>query len=74
MASRCGVSVGDVPRMKRGLPAVTRRISRDLFLVDFSADAERLGGDVAPEFSEGLYAAAVWRTRIGRPMTPRVRH
>jgi FAD-dependent urate hydroxylase len=55
-----GVPVGDVPSMKRGLPAVTARISRDLFFADFRAHQQRLMGDVAPEFSDELYAAAVW--------------
>jgi FAD-dependent urate hydroxylase len=54
-----GVPVGDVPSMKRGLPAVAARISRDLFFADFPAHQQRLSGDVAPEFSEALYAAAV---------------
>ena len=56
-----GVPVGDVPSMKRGLPAVTARISRDLFFADFPAHQQRLIGDVAPEFPPELYAAAVWR-------------
>jgi FAD-dependent urate hydroxylase len=56
-----GVPVGDVPSMKRGLPAVAARISRDLFFADFPAHQQRLLGDVAPEFLEELYAAAVWR-------------
>jgi len=60
----CGVPVGDVPSMKRGIPAVTARISRDLFLADLPAHEQRLSGDVAPEFSEALYARAVWS---GRP-------
>ena len=55
-----GVPVGDVPSMKRGLPAVTQRISHDLFFADFPTHAERLAGEVAPEFSADLYAAAVW--------------
>jgi cation diffusion facilitator CzcD-associated flavoprotein CzcO len=54
-----GVPVGDVPSMKRGLPAVTARISRDLFFADFPAHARRLTGDIAAEFPEALYAAAV---------------
>jgi FAD-dependent urate hydroxylase len=54
-----GVPVGDVPSMKRGLPAVAARISRDLFFADFPAHQQRLSGDVAPEFNEGLYASAV---------------
>jgi FAD-dependent urate hydroxylase len=60
-----GVPVGDVPSMKRGLPAVAARISRDLFFADFPAHRQRLSGDVAPEFSEALYAAAVWRPGAG---------
>jgi FAD-dependent urate hydroxylase len=54
-----GVPVGDVPSMKRGLPAVAARISRDLFFADFAAHQQRLSGDVAPEFTEALYASAV---------------
>lgn len=56
-----GVPVGDVPSMKRGLPAVTQRISRDLFFADFPAHERRLTGEIAPEFPPTLYAAAVWR-------------
>jgi FAD-dependent urate hydroxylase len=56
-----GVPVGDVPSMKRGLPAVAARISRDLFFADFPAHQQRLKGDVAAEFAETLYAPAVWR-------------
>ncbi len=56
-----GVPVGDVPSMKRGLPAVAARISRDLFFADFAAHEDRLAGDIGPEFPELLYAAAVWR-------------
>ncbi|MGH7048114.1 MAG: NAD(P)-binding domain-containing protein [Stellaceae bacterium] len=60
-----GVPVGDVPSMKRGLPAVTARISRDLFFADFPAHQQRLSGDVAAEFPESLYAAAVWTAPPG---------
>ncbi len=62
-----GVPVGDVPSMKRGLPAVAARISRDLFFADFPAHAERLAGDVAPEFAEELYASAVWKPAKAAP-------
>jgi FAD-dependent urate hydroxylase len=55
-----GVPVGDVPSMKRGLPAVTQRISHDLFFADLPAHQQRLTSDIAPEFSKELYAAAVW--------------
>lgn len=60
-----GVPVGDVPSMKRSLPAITRGISRDLFFADFPAHAQRLGADIAPEFPADLYAAAVWRRAAG---------
>jgi FAD-dependent urate hydroxylase len=56
-----GVPLGDVPSMKRGLPAVTARIGHDLFFADFAAHEARLAADIAPEFPESLYAAAVWR-------------
>jgi FAD-dependent urate hydroxylase len=49
--------------MKRGLPAVTQRISHDLFFADFPAHEQRLNGDIAPEFPESLYAPALWRSR-----------
>lgn len=60
-----GVPVGDVPSMKRGLPAVVARISRDLFFADFVAHERILAGDVAPEFTEALYAPAVRRPADG---------
>lgn len=56
-----GVPVGDVPSMKRGLPAVAARVSHDLFFADFPAHEERLKGGVAPEFADDLYAGAVLR-------------
>lgn len=56
-----GVPVGDVPSMKRDLPAVVRRISRDLFLADLDAHASRLEADVPADFDETLYGANVWR-------------
>jgi FAD-dependent urate hydroxylase len=56
-----GVPVGDVPSMKRGLPAVTARIGHDLFFADIAAHEARLAADIAPEFPESLYAAAVWQ-------------
>lgn len=55
-----GVPVGDVPSMKRGHPAVTAAISRDLFLADFAHHQRRMTGDVPPDFGPALYAGAVW--------------
>ncbi|ALL70246.1 Oxidoreductase (plasmid) [Paraburkholderia caribensis MBA4] len=57
-----GVPVGDVPSMKRDIPAVVRRISRDLFLADIDLHAKRLAADVPPEFYESAYASSVWRS------------
>src|SRR6266849_9267391 len=50
---------GDVPSMKRGVPTIVARISRDLFLADLDVHRHRLAADVAPDFAETLYASAV---------------
>ena len=55
---------GDVPSMRRGLPAIVARISRDLFLADLDVHRRRLTADVAPEFGEELYRSVV-RTGAG---------
>jgi cation diffusion facilitator CzcD-associated flavoprotein CzcO len=52
---------GDVPSMRRGVPAIVARISRDLFLADLALHKQRLTADVAPDFDAALYEAAVWR-------------
>jgi FAD-dependent urate hydroxylase len=52
---------GDVPSMKRGIPAIAARISRDLFLADLDVHRHRLTADVAPDFAPALYRSAVWR-------------
>jgi FAD-dependent urate hydroxylase len=54
-----GVPTGDVPSMKRDIPAIVAHISRDLLLVDFDQHARRMTGDVAPDFTEAAYASAV---------------
>ena len=56
-----GLPIGDVPSMKRDIPGVVSRISRDLFLADLDAHAVRMVGDVAPDFGAELYAAAIGR-------------
>jgi hypothetical protein len=56
-----GLPVGDVPSMKRDIPAIVRRISRDLFIDDLDAHEARIDADVAPEFDESHYAHRVWR-------------
>lgn len=53
--------VGDVPCMKRDIPAVVRRISQDLFLEDLEAHEVRMGGDVPADFDEAAYADRVYR-------------
>jgi cation diffusion facilitator CzcD-associated flavoprotein CzcO len=50
---------GDVPSMRRGVSAIVARISRDLFLADLDLHQRRLTADVAPDFAETLYAAAL---------------
>ena len=52
---------GDVPSMRRGVPAIVARISRDLFLADLDVHRRRLAADVAPEFDEALYRDAATR-------------
>jgi cation diffusion facilitator CzcD-associated flavoprotein CzcO len=54
-----GLPVGDVPSMKRGIPAVVAQISRDLFLDDFDHHARRMTGPVAADFDETLFASAL---------------
>ncbi len=54
-----GVPTGDVPSMKRDIPAIVAHISRDLFFSDFAQHARRMVGDVAPDFTEAAYASAV---------------
>jgi cation diffusion facilitator CzcD-associated flavoprotein CzcO len=62
-----GVPIGDVPSMKRGLPAVTQRISRDLFFADLARHEQRLAAAVEPEFRPDLYDAALHRAAGGLP-------
>jgi cation diffusion facilitator CzcD-associated flavoprotein CzcO len=56
-----GWPIGDVPSMKRGVPTVVARISRDLFLADLDLHQQRLTADVPPDFSKELYQRALWR-------------
>jgi cation diffusion facilitator CzcD-associated flavoprotein CzcO len=55
-----GLPIGDVPSLKRDVPAVVARISRDLFLEDLDAHETRLNGSIAPEFAEDAYSSAIW--------------
>lgn len=54
-----GVPTGDVPSMKRDIPAIVAHISRDLFFADFEHHARRMTGDVTPDFTEAAYASAI---------------
>lgn len=56
-----GLPVGDVPSMRRDIPAVVSRISRDLFIADLEQHEQRMTGDVSPDFSPELYSASVWK-------------
>lgn len=56
-----GLPVGDVPSMKRDIPAVIRRISQDLFLQDLDAHEARITADVPAEFDTSHYAHRLWR-------------
>ncbi|PPQ30166.1 NAD(P)-binding domain-containing protein [Rhodopila globiformis] len=56
-----GLPIGDVPSMRRDIPLVAGRISRDLFLADLSHHERRMDGMVAPDFPEEVYASAVWK-------------
>lgn len=54
-----GLPIGDVPSMRRDLPLVTARISRDLFFDDIEHHVARMNGTIAPDFPPELYATAV---------------
>ncbi|MSP04488.1 MAG: NAD(P)/FAD-dependent oxidoreductase [Acetobacteraceae bacterium] len=56
-----GLPIGDVPSMRRDIPAIVARISRDLFQTDAAAHEQRMFGDVAPDFPPELYASALRR-------------
>lgn len=54
-----GLPIGDVPSMKRDIPMITARISRDLFLADMDVLDQRMRDSVAPDFGPELYQSAV---------------
>jgi cation diffusion facilitator CzcD-associated flavoprotein CzcO len=54
-----GLPTGDVPSMKRDIPAIVARISHDLFLADISHHEQRIVADVAPDFTAEMYASAI---------------
>jgi cation diffusion facilitator CzcD-associated flavoprotein CzcO len=54
-----GVPTGDVPSMKRDIPAIVGRISADFLQADLDALRVRMVGDVPPDFTEEAYRAAI---------------
>lgn len=56
-----GLPIGDVPSIRRDVPAVVSAISRDLFLADLDQHKVRLSSsNVPPDFAPEAYSAAVW--------------
>ncbi len=56
-----GLPIGDVPSMRRDIPLVTARISRDLFLADLDHHEQRMTGTMAADFPDEIYASAIWK-------------
>lgn len=54
-----GLPIGDVPSMKRDIPAIVGRISADFFRDDLDTLRRRMTGDVPPDFGEALYRSAI---------------
>jgi FAD-dependent urate hydroxylase len=59
-----GLPVGDIHSIRRDVPAIVSRISHDLFFKDWAHHEARITGDIAPDFEDSLYAAAVWKQPI----------
>lgn len=60
-----GLPIGDVPSIRRDVPAVVERISHDLFFADWALHETRITGDnIAPDFDASLYTAAVWKQPV----------
>lgn len=57
-----GLPIGDVPSIRRDVPAVVSAISRDLFFADLDAHAARLSAtNVPPDFALEAYDSALVR-------------
>ncbi|HMN78404.1 MAG TPA: NAD(P)/FAD-dependent oxidoreductase [Burkholderiaceae bacterium] len=54
-----GIPLGDVLSIRRDLPAVVARISRDLVLADLALHEQRIRAEVPPEFDRSLYEAVL---------------
>jgi cation diffusion facilitator CzcD-associated flavoprotein CzcO len=57
-----GLPIGDVPSMRRDIPLVAARISRDLFLADIASHEKRMTGTIGADFPDEAYASAVWKS------------
>ncbi|CAN7201615.1 NAD(P)-binding domain-containing protein [Bosea sp. LjRoot237] len=55
-----GLPIGDVPSIRRDVPAVVSAISRDLFFADAEHHQARFTAAIAPEFGEETWRSAVW--------------
>jgi cation diffusion facilitator CzcD-associated flavoprotein CzcO len=60
-----GLPIGDVPSIKRDIPAVVSRISHDLFFADWDHHEQRITGDYPADFDESLYAHSIWKKTAG---------
>ncbi|KAF1049473.1 SidA/IucD/PvdA family monooxygenase [Xylophilus sp.] len=56
-----GLPLGDVPSLRRDVPALVARISRDLVLADLDLHEQRIRAHVPPDFGDELYGPALWR-------------
>lgn len=56
-----GLPLGDVPSLRRDVPALVRRISGDLLRADWAQHEARIQGEVAPDFGLELYGRALYR-------------
>ncbi len=56
-----GLPIGDIFSIRRDIPAIVSCISHDLFKEDWAHHEARITGDIAPDFENSLYAAAVWK-------------
>ncbi len=54
-----GLPIGDIPSMRRDIPSVVARISRDFFLADLDRHEQRMTASVLPDFDEALYRSSV---------------
>ncbi len=59
-----GLPIGDIFSIRRDIPAIVSCISHDLFFEDWAHYEARITGDIAPDFENSLYAAAVWKQPI----------